>query len=124
MTRVEEDTTRAGNRSWARQAKFLLFGEWIDGGSSAPPWGQYDGQTLGPDYTGDGAGGLRAYNSATDAYNYAPVNFQRQPNDRWILNATGKTVVDGLSDFAFFGETRAFGEIQYVDRESAYALAE
>lgn len=124
VTRVEEDATRAGNRSWARQAKFLLFGEWIDGGSSAPPWGQYDGQTLGPDYTGDGAGGLRAYNSATDAYNYAPVNFQRQPNDRWILNATGKTVVDGLSDFAFFGETRAFGEIQYVDRESAYALAE
>ena len=124
VTRVEEDATRAGNRDWAKQAKYMLFGEWVDGGSSAPPWGQYDGQTLGPDYNGDGAGGLRAYSSATDAYNYAPVNFQRQPNDRWILNATGKTVVDGLSDIAFFGETRAFGEIQYVDRESSYALAE
>ena len=124
VTRVEEDATRAGNRDWAKQAKYMLFGEWVDGGSSAPPWGRYDGQTLGPDYNGDGAGGLRAYSSATDAYNYAPVNFQRQPNDRWILNATGKTVVDGLSDIAFFGETRAFGEIQYVDRESSYALAE
>jgi iron complex outermembrane receptor protein len=124
VTRVEEDATRAGNRDWAKQAKYMLFGEWVDGGSSAPPWGRYDGQTLGPDYNGDGAGGLRAYSSATDAYNYAPVNFQRQPNDRWILNATGKTVVDGLSDIAFFGETRAFGEIQYVDRESSNALAE
>ena len=124
LTRVEEDATRAGDRSWAKQAKYMLFGEWVDGGSSAPPWGRYDGQTLGPDYNGDGAGGLRAYSGATDAYNYAPVNFQRQPNERWILNATGKTVVDGLSDVAFLGETRAFGEIQYVDRESAYALAE
>lgn len=32
--------------------------------------------------------------------------------------------MDGLSDFVFFGETRAFGKIQYVDRESAYARAE
>ncbi|MBT5681905.1 MAG: TonB-dependent receptor plug domain-containing protein, partial [Gammaproteobacteria bacterium] len=79
LTRVEEDATRAANRDWAKQAKYLLFGEWVNGGSSAPPWGRYDGQTLGPDYTGDGAGGLRAYSGATDAYNYAPINFQRQP---------------------------------------------
>ena len=124
LTRVEEDATRAANRDWAKQAKYLLFGEWVNGGSSAPPWGRYDGQTLGPDYTGDGAGGLRAYSGATDAYNYAPINFQRQPNERWILNATGERVVEGLSNIGMLGETRIFGEIQYVDRESSYALAE
>ena len=124
VSRVEESETLAGNKSWARQAKFLLGGEWVDGGSSAPPWGRYDGQTLGPDYTGDGAGGLRDYSSATDSYNYAPVNFQRQPNERWILNVSGGTVVEGLSDVAFLDQTRAFAEIQYIDRESSYALAE
>lgn len=123
-TRVEESETVAGNRDWAKQAYYILFGEWIPGGSSAPPWGRYDGQTLGPDYNGDGAGGLRAYSGATDAYNYAPINFQRQPNERWIINATGSTVVDSLSGVGMFEETRAFGEFQYVDRESAYALAE
>ncbi|NND59646.1 MAG: TonB-dependent receptor [Gammaproteobacteria bacterium] len=125
LTRVEESETVAGNRDWAKQAKFLLFGEWVDGGSSAPPWGQYDGLTLGPDYAGGSeAGGLKSYSSATDSYNYAPINFQRQPNERWIANISGGTQVDALSNAGIFESTRLFGEFQYIDRESAYALAE
>lgn len=124
LTRIEENETVAGNRDWAEQAKFLLFGEWVDGGSSAPPWGQYDGQTLGPDYNGDGAGGLRQYSSATDSYNYAPINFQRQPNERWILNASAKTDLETLSGLSFMDDVQAFGEISYIDRESSTALAE
>ncbi|MDP6537454.1 MAG: TonB-dependent receptor [Gammaproteobacteria bacterium] len=124
LTRTEENETVAGNRDWAEQAYYILFGEWIPGGSSAPPWGRYDGMTLGPDYNGDGAGGLRPYSGATDAYNYAPINFQRQPNDRWIINASGNSTVDAFSDVGIFGETKVFGEINYIDRESSYALAE
>ena len=124
FTRVEEDETLAGNRDWARQAKFLLAGEWVDGGSSAPPWGQYDGQTLGPDYNGDGMGGLRAFSFATDSYNYAPINFQRQPTERWLTNANANMPVELLSNVGIFETTEAFAELSYVDRESAYALAE
>ena len=81
--------------------------------------------TLGPDGAGgDGLGGLRDYNSGTDPYNYAPINFQRQPNERWILNAAGNLQIEGLSDFGIFENTSAFGEIQYIDRSSARALAE
>ena len=134
FTRVEEDETVAVNRDWARQAKFLLGGEWVDGGSSAPPWGRYRGfaidganqdLTFGPDYAGGTeAGGLRPFSFATDSYNYAPVNFQRQPNERWIVNATGNMNIDSLSNVGMFESTRAFAELQYVDRESSYALAE
>ena len=134
FTRVEEDETVAVNRDWARQAKFLLGGEWVDGGSSAPPWGRYRGfaidgatqdLTFGPDYAGGTeVGGLRPFSFATDSYNYAPVNFQRQPNERWIVNATGNMNIDSLSNVGVFESTRAFAELQYVDRESSYALAE
>ena len=134
LSRIEEDETVAGHRSWARQAKFLLGGNWVDGGSSAPPWGRYRGfdvggetkdLTLGPDYAGGTeAGGLRSYSSATDSYNYAPVNYQRQPNERWIVNALGKVNIDSLSNLGILESTRAFTEISYIDRESSYALAE
>lgn len=124
FTRVEEDETIANNRSWAKQAKFLLGGSWVDGGSSAPPWGQYDGMTLGPDYAGDGAGGLRAFSFATDSYNYAPINFQRQPNERWMFNGVGSIDVESLSGLGMMEETRAFSEVSYTDRSSAQALAE
>lgn len=125
ITRVEEDETIAGNRSWARQAGWILGGSWVDGGSTAPPWGNYDNLTLGPDYTGgDLEGGMRAFDFFTDTYNHAPINFQRQPNERWILNATGKSHLETLSNVGMFQETRVFGEVSYVDRQSAQALAE
>ena len=106
------------------------------------------GYTLGPDYAGAGAnamnrvgvdntatesnpcdfndsvvGGLREF-TADDTYNYAPVNFQRQPNERWIINALASTRVDTFSDIGIFDSTRIFGEVNYIDRESSYALAE
>ena len=149
LTRVEESETIAGNRDWAKDAGWVFGGEWTEGGSSAPPWGRYRGSTafgdpidlagtpcatvggcsfdltLGPDYAGGNLlGGLRAFNFGTDSYNYAPINFQRQPNDRWIFNASATMPIDALEGVGAFESTRAFGEVQYIDRESAQALAE
>ncbi len=134
FTRVEEDETVAGNRSWARNAGWILGGEWTNGGSSAPPWGRYRGfsvdgvakdLTFGPDFAGgDDLGGMRPFSFGTDAYNYAPINFQRQPNERWIVNAMGNMNIDSMSNVGIFESTRAFAELQYVDRESEQALAE
>jgi len=81
--------------------------------------------TLGPDGAGgDLLGGLRAYNGGTDPYNYAPINFQRQPNERWIFNTQATLPIDSLAGVGAFESTRAFGEVQYIDRSSAQALAE
>ena len=81
--------------------------------------------TFGPDNAGgDLLGGLRAFNFGTDSYNYAPINYQRQPNERWIVNAQGTLPIDAMTDAGAFESTRAFAEIQYIDRESAQALAE
>jgi outer membrane receptor protein involved in Fe transport len=148
-TRVEESETVAGNRDWASYAGWVFGGEWTGGGSSAPPWGRYRGTTdfgdpidqagtlcadedgcsfdltYGPDNSGGNLlGGLTAFNFGTDAYNYAPINFQRQPNERWIINAAANMPLDGLSNLGMFESTRAFTEIQFIDRESAQALAE
>lgn len=81
--------------------------------------------TYGPDNAGgDLLGGLRAFNFGTDAYNYAPINFQRQPNERWIVNALGTIPIDSLANVGALESTRAFAEFQYIDRQSAQALAE
>lgn len=81
--------------------------------------------TFGPDNAGgDLLGGLRAFNFGTDAYNYAPVNFQRQPNERWIFNTQATLPISSLDGLGMLESTRAFGEVQYIDRESSQALAE
>ncbi|MDJ0793161.1 MAG: TonB-dependent receptor [Woeseiaceae bacterium] len=149
LTRVEESETIAGNRDWASYAGWVFGGEWTGGGSSAPPWGRYRGTTdfgdpidqagtlcadtagcsfdltYGPDNSGGNLlGGLTAFNFGTDAYNYAPINYQRQPNERWIFNTQATMPIDSLSGVGGMESTRAFAELQYIDRESAQALAE
>ena len=74
--------------------------------------------------TGTQIGGLGEFAGFDDRYNYAPINFQRQPNERWIINAMATNRVDTLSDISIFEETRIFGEVNYIDRENSRALAE
>lgn len=131
FTKIEEDGMTAGDRSWSEFATDLLVGEVVPGGSSAPPWGRYfvegagaSSVTLGPDYSGGDFSGFRDFDFGTDAYNYAPINNQTLPVNRWSFTAIGDYDLDVLTDVGPFVSTEAFAEVSYIDRESTVALAE
>lgn len=131
FTKIEEDGITAGDRDWAAEATGILFGEVIPLGSSAPPWGRYfvegagaSSVTLGPDYGGGDFFGFRDYSSSTDTYNFAPINNQTLPVNRWSFTAMGNYDLDVLTDVGPFVTTEAFAEVSYIDRESTVALAE
>lgn len=56
-------------------------------GTSFP--GRFINLANGRDYTPtDAAGNNRRWVSATDAYNYGPINYLQRPSDRYVFNAT------------------------------------
>lgn len=123
-TYVKEKSILAGDRDWAATPLAYLDGSVEFLGSSAPPWGNYtipstgNAVTLGPNYdssfrTFDFFGG--------DSYNFAPVNYQRQPNERWMLTFEGE---QRLMEDDDFGSVNVFAEAQYVNRQNEQALAE
>lgn len=145
FSKTEEDGITAGDREFSEFATDLIGGEIVPGGSSAPPWGRYfvpqrDGQgaflldddgnvveedfTLGPDFTGGDVAGFREFNFADDAYNFAPINNQTLPVERWSFTAIGRHEFAPLTDTGPFVSTEVFGEVSYIDRESTIALAE
>lgn len=123
-TYVEEKSIVAGDRDWASVPLASLDGEVMFLGSSAPPWGNYTlpssgtAVTLGPDY-GDTFREFSFFGG--DSYNFAPVNYQRQPNERWMLTFDGEQRL--LEDDAL-GEVNVFAEAQYINRQNEQALAE
>ncbi|WP_158305839.1 TonB-dependent receptor plug domain-containing protein [Parvularcula bermudensis] len=128
---TEEGEVSAGDREFSKQARDIELGELIPGGSSAPPWGRYfvtggpePSVTLGPDYSGGPFFGYQGFQFAEDAYNFAPINHQAQPLDRWSATFIANYDVDVLSDGPFFLDTELFTEVSYVDRQSQQQLAE
>lgn len=129
---TEEGEIVAGDRDWAETPLDFFLGEVAFLGSSAPPWGNYNVPsvgpvTLGPDFAG---GSLVSPDGQTfkpfdffggDSYNFAPVNFQRQPNKRWMLTFQGEQ--HAFSN-TLLGDVNVFAEAQYINRESNAALAE
>ncbi|MCH4293675.1 TonB-dependent receptor [Shewanella sp. 3B26] len=89
------------------------------GGSSAPPWGNYntaDGRvSRGPDY-----GDWRAYDGGTDSYNYNPVNYLQTPSTRRYASLFANYT---LGEFGFLGEVNAFAEGNYVQTVGNRLLA-
>ena len=101
---TDEEEIEVADREWSQVPLFQAAGDIIFLGSSAPPWGRYrafseeagqrdcngDGMidagtncdlTVGPEY-----GDFRRFDYfGGDSYNYAPANYQRQPNHRWSL---------------------------------------
>jgi len=139
---TDEEEIEVADREWSQIPLFMAAGDIIFLGSSAPPWGRYrsfsemagnrdcngDGTiddsncdlTRGPEY-----GDFRRFDYfGGDSYNYAPANYQRQPNHRWSLSFFGETALDVLSDAGFLGSVSGFVEATYTNRESRQKLAE
>lgn len=93
------------------------------GGSSAPPWGNYntaDGRvTHGPDYAG-GDTGYRPYSGATDSYNYAPANYTQTPNERWGFSFFGEY---NIGDLGFLKDVNVHMDGWFTHRESQRLIA-
>ena len=79
------------------------------GGSSAPPWGRYDGVTIGPDYSG-----YAAFGNA-DSYNYNPVNYLRTPQEKYSFSMN--------SNFQLTDKVNMFVEALYSKTESQRLIA-
>ena len=139
---TDEEEIEVTDREWAVVPLFQAAGDIIFLGSSAPPWGRYrisersanrdcnddnkideticDDLTLGPEY-----GDFRAFDYfGGDSYNYAPANYQRQPNQRWSLSFFGETRLDALSGMGVPGDAAGYVEATYTNRESSQKLAE
>ena len=140
---TDEEEIEVEDREWAQVPLFQAAGDIIFLGSSAPPWGRYrafseeagqrdcngDGMidadtncdlTIGPEY-----GDFRRFDYfGGDSYNYAPSNYQRQPNHRWSLSFFGETVLDPLSNVGILGNVSGVVEATFTNRESRQKLAE
>ena len=140
---TDEQEIEVTDREWSSVPLFQAAGDIIFLGSSAPPWGRYRSfseMSAGRDCNGDGALGenncdltlgpeygseFRTFNYfGGDSYNYAPSNYQRQPNERWSLSFFGDTKVSSLSSAGLLGDVTGYVEATYTNRESNQKLAE
>ena len=74
----------------------------------------------GTNFTGLGAfffgpGNQRAYNGATDAYNYAPSNYLMVPQERWTLG--------GYAEYEVVENVNAYTEVTFVNNRVQNELA-
>ncbi|MBB3033455.1 TonB-dependent receptor plug domain-containing protein [Alteriqipengyuania lutimaris] len=103
-------------------------GTLVQGGSSLPPETRLTYQGNAPDAaveaTAFGANGLgifgtpgslRNYNAATDAYNYAPVNYLQLPQERYLLG--------GYADYEIGDGHEVYTEATFVNNRVASELA-
>nr|WP_010133657.1 TonB-dependent receptor [Microbulbifer agarilyticus] len=114
----------AGDRDYSKEE--IWFHPYWDpqgqypGGSSATPWGNYQGSdgnryTRGPEF-----GDFRAYSGATDAYNYAPANYTQTPNERWGFSAFGNY---SIGDLGALENVVVSAEAMYTHRGSQRLIA-
>tara|TARA_R110001592_G_scaffold2519_4_gene14759 strand:+ start:563 stop:3463 length:2901 start_codon:yes stop_codon:yes gene_type:complete len=132
---VQQGEQMSGDRDWSAYELDLnpYTGELDKGGSSAPPWGRYNGiedgaQGCGSVTHGAGSGpgqsdptdfsnptGYDCWDWDKDTYNYAPVNYHLTPQERYGLFASGSYE---LGDSARF-----FTEMNFNRRTSKTKLA-
>ncbi|CAH9067048.1 Vitamin B12 transporter BtuB [Pseudoalteromonas holothuriae] len=133
---TEYGAQMSGDRSWSEFELDLdpETGDFNKGGSSAPPWGRYNG--INPDVEGacnsftHGAGsgpgqsdpsdfsnatGYDCWDWDKDTYNYAPSNFHLTPSERYGIFAQ--------ANYEFSDSLRFFTEINFNRRSSDTKLA-
>ncbi|CAE6879819.1 TonB-dependent receptor [Vibrio alginolyticus] len=114
---TEEKEISSADRSFANTDLMHdgMGGSYV-GGSSATPWGYYDGQTYGP----EGSEDLRDYVHPDDTYNYAPDNYLKRPAKKMYLAAQGHYL---LTENEYVGPVTASFEGLYSNSKSDYLLA-
>ncbi|HCM47632.1 MAG TPA: TonB-dependent receptor, partial [Colwellia sp.] len=126
----------SGDRDWSAYELDMDFdGEVYKGGSSAPPWGRYngiDGSVGGEDCgsfthgAGSGPGqsdpsdfsnptGYDCWDWDKDTYNYAPANYHLTPQERYGMFASGR--------YEFNDNVNFFTELSFSRRQSDTKLA-
>ncbi|MGL1955766.1 MAG: TonB-dependent receptor [Colwellia sp.] len=126
----------SGDREWSEFALDMDFdGQVYKGGSSAPPWGRYngiDGSIGGEDCgsfthgAGSGPGqsdpsdftdptGYTCWDWDKDTYNHAPANYHLTPQERYGIFASGQ--------YEFNDNVNFFTELSFSRRQSDTKLA-
>jgi outer membrane receptor protein involved in Fe transport len=123
----------SGDRDWSKYEYALNpeTGELDKGGSSAPPWGRYNGingdkcsslthgagsgpgQSDPSDFTNPT--GYECWDWDKDTYNYAPANYHLTPQERYGMYAAG--------EYRFNDSLRFFTELSFNRRTSNTKLA-
>jgi len=127
----------SGDRDWSKEELDLDPDDMTisSGGSSAPPWGRYngidgmiDGEACSSFTHGAGSGpgqsdptdfsnptGYDCWDWDKDTYNYAPANYHLLPVERYGLFAQGNYEINEMFNF--------FTELSYSSRTSSTKLA-
>lgn len=130
---VQQGAQWSGDRDWSA----FEFGldpdtlEFTKGGSSAPPWGRYngidgDGCSSFTHGAANGPGqsdpstftnptGYECWDWDVDTYNYAPANYHLTPNERYGIFASG--------NYEFNDNFQFFSELSFSRRTSDTKLA-
>jgi outer membrane receptor protein involved in Fe transport len=131
---VQQEPQWSGDRSWSQFEDDLdtFTGELNKGGSSAPPWGRYngingaDGCSSFTHGAGSGPGqsdpsdfsnpnGYDCWDWGKDTYNYAPANYHLTPQERYGMFASGSYEIND--------NIRVFSELSFSRRTSDTKLA-
>lgn len=134
---VQQGAQWSGDRDWSKYELGMDWetGELNKGGSSAPPWGRYngvdalvDGKECSSLTHGAGSGpgqsdptdfsnatGYDCWSWDKDTYNYAPANYHLTPQERYGIFASGSYE---LNDYV-----RVFTELSFNRRTSDTKLA-
>ncbi|WP_119969736.1 MULTISPECIES: TonB-dependent receptor [Shewanella] len=134
---TEQTEQMSGDRDWSAFEYDLnpATGELDKGGSSAPPWGRYNGVNNGIDdatcnsfthgaANGPGQSDPSDFTNPTgydcwdwdkDTYNYAPANYHLTPQERYGMYAS--------AEYRFNDSVRFFSEVSFNRRTSKTKLA-
>lgn len=131
---VQQGAQWSGDRDWSKfdYSKDPDTGELTPGGSSAPPWGRYNGidgadgcssfthgAANGPGQSDPSnpanATGYDCWDWGKDTYNFAPANYHLTPQERYGVYASGS--------YELTDTTRVFTELSFNRRTSKTKLA-
>lgn len=131
---VQQGEQWSGDRDWSKfdYGKDPETGELIPGGSSAPPWGRYNGidgadgcssfthgAANGPGQSDPSnpanATGYDCWDWDKDTYNFAPANYHLTPQERYGIFASGS--------YELNDNVRVFTELSFNRRTSKTKLA-
>jgi len=130
---VQQGAQWSGDRDWsAYELELEADGTFSKGGSSAPPWGRYNGidgadgcsslthgagsgpgQSDPTDFSN--ANGYDCWDWDKDTFNYAPANYHLTPQERYGMFASGSYEIND--------KVRVFTELNFSRRTSKTKLA-